>query len=61
MSRKQQKWNTVKAKICLTFGTIRDAAAALKVTPEAMRLAVNSNKCPRVRRKLIEAELLDAA
>ena len=50
----------VKAKICLTHGTIRDAAAAIGVTPEGMRLAVQTNKCPGIRRKLVESGLLAA-
>lgn len=61
MATKQQKWNTVKAKICLTYGTVRDAAAALRVSPEAMRQAVQKGTCPGVRAKMEKHGLLAAA
>jgi len=61
MQHEQQKWRAVKAAIVMRYGTIRDAAAALGVSPEAMRLAVMGKKCPGVRKKLIATRLLIAA
>lgn len=61
MRKEQQKWMMVKANICLRFGKICTAAAALDCTPEAMRMAVNSDRCPKVRKKMEQAGLLAAA
>ena len=50
-SKKPTRWNQVKAKIVLRFGTVTACARHIGCSDEAIRLSVKG-KCPQVARKL---------
>ena len=50
----RQKWDRVKAKIIVRFGSVTACAAAIGRSDEAIRQAV-AGKCPGVAKQLKEA------
>ena len=55
---KQQPWAVFKAKTALSGKTIRSVATEVPCSTYAIRLAVTTGRCPKVRVRLKELQLL---